>query len=57
MTYNFGASLISYKLDYISYDYNTFMGYGGLKYATYNYTDEEWAAEVEALGGEIDYGA
>ena len=26
--YNFGASLRSYKVDYITYEYNTFMGYG-----------------------------
>ena len=55
--YSFGASLISYKWDYISYEYNTFMGYGGLKYAKYNFTDEEWAAEVEANGGIVDYTA
>ena len=55
--YSFGASLISYKWDYISYEYNTFMAYGGLKYAKYNFTDEEWAAEVEKNGGEIDYTA
>ena len=53
--YNFSASLISYKLDYVTYEYNTFMGYGGIKYATYNYTDAAWAAEVAAQGGEIDY--
>ena len=55
MLNSFSASLISYKLDYITYEYNTFMGYGGLKYATYNFTDEEWAAEVAAQDGELDY--
>ena len=55
MLNSFSASLLSYKVDYITYEYNTFMGYGGLKYMTYNYTDEEWAAEVEAQGGELDY--
>ena len=55
-TYNsFSASLMGYKVDYISYDYHTFMGYGGIKYMNYNYTDEEWAAEVAAVGGELDY--
>ena len=53
--YSFSASILSYKLDYITYDYNTFMGYGGLKYITYNFTDEEWDAEVKAVGGELDY--
>ena len=52
---NYGASLISYKVDYITYEYNTFMGYGGLKYMTYNYSDAEWAKVVSELGGQIDY--
>ena len=51
----FSASLLSYKMDYISYEYNTFMGYGGIRYMTYNYTDSAWADVVEQLGGEIDY--
>ena len=55
MYYSFAASLLSYKVDYISYEYNTFVGYGGLKYMSYNFDDAEWAAEVQAAGGEIDY--
>lgn len=51
----FSASLLSYKVDYITYEYNTFMGYGGTKYMTYNYDDEAWAAEVAAQGGALDY--
>lgn len=51
----FSASLISYKVDYISYEYNTFMAYGGLKYLKYNYTDEEWVDAVNAAGGELEY--
>ena len=53
--YSFGASLLSYKVDYITYEYNTFMGYGGLKYMSYNIDDAEWAAEVAKVGGELDY--
>ena len=53
--YSFGASMLSYKVDYITYEYNTFMGYGGLKYMTYNFDDAEWAAEVAKVGGELDY--
>ena len=53
--YSFGASLLSYKVDYITYEYNTFMGYGGLKYMSYNFDDAEWAAEVAKVGGELDY--
>ncbi len=52
---NFGASLISYKVDYITYEYNTFMAYGGLKYMTYNFDDEGWAAEVAKYNGELNY--
>ncbi|MCM1561323.1 MAG: hypothetical protein NC123_17570, partial [Butyrivibrio sp.] len=53
--YNFGASLISYKVDYITYEYNTFMGYGGVRYMTYNYNDDEWAAAVAEQNGELNY--
>ena len=52
---NFSASLISYKVDYITYEYNTFMGYGGMKYMTYNYDDAAWAAEVQKQNGELNY--
>ena len=52
---NFSASLLSYKVDYITYEYNTFMSYGGMKYMTYNFDDAEWAKEVEAQGGELNY--
>ena len=55
LTNHFSASLMSYKTDYITYDYNTFMGYGGLKYMTYNFDDAAWAAEVAAQNNEIDY--
>ena len=51
----FSASLISYKIDYITYEYNTFMGYGGTKYMTFNYDDDAWAAEVAAQNGELNY--
>ena len=52
---NFSASLLSYKVDYVTYEYNTFMGYGGIKYMTYNFDDAAWAAEVEKNGGELNY--
>ncbi len=55
--YSFSASLISFKTDYITYEYNTFMGYGGIKYMTYNYDDTEWEAFVaeNAVNGELNY--
>ena len=51
----FSASLLSYKVDYITYDYNTFMGYGGMKYMTYNYSDMQWKALVDYYNGQIEY--
>lgn len=52
---NFTASLLSYKVEYITYEYNTFMEYGGIRYMTYNFNDEEWAAEVAKQNGELNY--
>ena len=50
----FSASMLSYKIDYVTYEYNTFMGYGGTKYMTYNFDDEGWAAKL-AEEGELNY--
>ena len=55
ITYEFGASLLSYKVDYITYEYNTFMSYGGIKYMTYNFNDAQWEAEVAKYDGVLDY--
>ena len=52
---NFSASLLSYKVDYVTYEYNTFMGYGGIKYMTYNFDDAAWAAEVAKYNNELNY--
>lgn len=52
---SYSASMISYKVDYISYEYNTFMGYGGIQYMTYNYDDAAWTAEVAAHNNQLDY--
>lgn len=54
---NYGASLLSYKVEYITYEYNTFMSYGGIKYMTYNYDDYDWAQFVSNHNGQIDYTA
>ena len=51
----YSASLMSYKVDYISYEYNTFMGYGGVRYMSYNFDDTEWKAFVEEKGGTLNY--
>ncbi len=52
---SFSASLLSYKVDYVTYEYNTFMGYGGITYMTYNFDDEGWAAEVAKYDGQLNY--
>ena len=52
---SFSASMLSYKVDYVTYEYNTFMGYGGLKYMTYNFDDDAWAAKVAAENGKLNY--
>ena len=51
----FSASLLSHKVDYITYEYNTFMGYGGMKYMRYNYDDGQWAELVWENGGTLNY--
>ena len=52
---SFSASMLSYKVDYITYTYNTFMGYGGMKYMTYNFDDAEWAKFVDENNGQLNY--
>ena len=51
LQYRFSASLLSYKVEYISRTYNTFVGYGGIRYMTYVYDDAAW----EAIKGTFDY--
>lgn len=41
-SYAFTAELVSYKIEYATRNYNTFMGYGGIRYMTYNYDDAAW---------------
>lgn len=52
---DYSASLMSFKADYISYEYNTFMGYGGIRYMQYNYTDSQWEEYVAENGGQLNY--
>lgn len=53
--YSYLASLHSYKTEFVTYEYNTFMAYGDLRYMTYNYTDSEWSAFVSSQGGRLNY--
>ncbi len=55
LTNSFSASLMAYQCDYVTPEYNTFMGYGGIRYLTYNYSDAEWAKYLADNGGTIDY--
>lgn len=54
---NFSAQMHSFKIDYLTYTYNTFCGYGGLENLKYNYSDQEWADYIakNAQGGELNY--
>jgi hypothetical protein len=54
---SYSATLVSYKWEYKTRTYNTFMGYGGIKYITYNYTNAEWTDYVKSVGGNVDYKA
>ena len=49
--YSYSAELVSYKYEYATRNYNTFMGYGGIRYMTYSYNDEQW----EGVKGSFDY--
>lgn len=49
------ASLLGYQVEYVIQDYVYGVGRGGIKYMTYNYTDEEWDAFVKSEGGILNY--
>ena len=50
-----GMHLLSKKLNYVTDEYNGLLGFGGLTYIIYNYTDTEWAEYVASQGGVLDY--
>lgn len=51
----YSASLMGYKVDYVSYEYNTFLGYGGIRYMTFNYDDTAWAEFVASNNNILNY--
>ena len=62
LNYNFipimddaGAQIRGQQIKYYTEEYIFGMGFGGLKYYTFNYTDAEWDAYVASNGGELDY--
>ncbi|MBO5323488.1 MAG: hypothetical protein J6A88_05250 [Oscillospiraceae bacterium] len=62
LNYNFvplmddaGANLKGMQVNYYTENYIFGMGFGGLKYYTYNYTDAEWTSYVNAQDGTLNY--
>ena len=49
------ASLKGMQITFKTEEYVFGMGFGGLKYYTYNYSDAEWADFVAANNNELDY--
>ena len=49
------ASLLGHQVEYGVQEYVYGVGRGGIKYMTYNYTDEEWDAFVAEQGGILEY--
>ena len=50
-----GAQLKSYQINYGREGYTFPMGFGGLRYVTFNYNDAEWAAFLASQGGILTY--
>ena len=48
-----GGSFLGAQFSYISEEYNTFMGFGGLRYVEVNYNDAEWATYVAQNNGDL----
>lgn len=49
-----GLSLHTAKWDYITDNYNALLGYGGVSYIRYNYSDAEWEDFVKQQGGNLE---
>lgn len=49
------AQMKGHKINYATEEYVFGMGFGGMKYYTYNYDDEGWADYVADQGGTLDY--
>lgn len=49
------VSLLSYKINYGKESYVFGMGFGGIRYMTYNFTDAEWEAYLSENGGTLKY--
>jgi ABC-type transport system substrate-binding protein len=49
------AQLVGQQVQYFSDEYLYGVGFGGIKYMTYNYSDAEWVEYVASQNGELDY--
>ena len=47
--------LLSQKVEYPTEKYNPVLGFGGLKYLSYRFTDGEWSDYVRKQGGQLNY--
>ena len=50
---DYSGSFLGAKFSYFSEDYNTFMGFGGIRYMNVEYTDAEWVEFVKANNGDL----
>ena len=50
---DYSGSLLGAKFSQFSKDYNTFMGFGGIRYMVVEYTDAEWVEFVAANNGDL----
>lgn len=48
-------SLDSKRLKYVTDEYSSLYGFGGLRFLTYHYSDQEWSDYVKAQGGTLSY--
>ena len=62
LNYNFipimddaGAQIRGQQIKYYTEEYIFGLGFGGLKYYTYNYSDAEWDAYVASNNGQLNY--
>ena len=49
------VGLLSYKINYGQEHYIYALGYGGIRYMTYNYTDGEWQEFIDNNNGTLTY--
>ena len=50
---NYSGSLLGAKFSQFNEEYNTFMGFGGIRYMVVNYTDAEWVTFVKQNNGDL----